>query len=151
QLSNTVSVLLGHGNGTFARPLVFTTGDLQFTPSSLAVGDLNGDGRADLVINSIGGEDSTVSQLSVLLGNGNGTFQAPLFNSPQGAADGDVALGAFNNDGRIDVAVGGEAAIPDGLNLFNGNGDGTFQPFLLQRVSTGGSDPFGVAAADLNG
>src|SRR5262249_22101338 len=74
-----------------------------------------------------------------------------ILNSPQLGEDGDVALGDFNNDGRLDAAVGGEAALPDGLALFNGNGDGTFQQFLLQRVSTGGNDPFGVAAADLNG
>jgi hypothetical protein len=153
QLSNTVSVLLGHGNGTFAAPLVFAVSGPQFTPSSLAVGDVNGDGRADLVINSIGGEDSTVSQLGVLLGRGDGTFQAPILNSPQGGEDGDVVLGDFNNDGRLDAAVGGEAALPDGLAVFNGNGDGTFgAPFLSpQRFSTGGNDPFGVAAADLNG
>src|SRR5439155_11344856 len=54
QLSNTVSVLLGNGNGTFARPLVFAASGQDFTPSSLAVGDVNRDGRADLVINSIG-------------------------------------------------------------------------------------------------
>ena len=155
QLSNTVSVLLGHGDGTFARPLVFAASgqDFTFTPSSIAVGDVNGDGRSDLVINLIGGEDSVVSQLGVLLGNGNGTFQAPILNSPQGGEDGDVVLGDFNNDGRLDAAVGGEAALPDGLSVFNGNGDGTFGvPFQSpQRFSTGGNDPFGVAAADLNG
>src|SRR5262249_60195967 len=61
--------------------------------------------------------------------------------------------GDFNNDGRLDVAVGGEAALPDGLTVFTGNGDGTFgAPFLSPlRFSTGGIDPFGVAAADLNG
>ncbi len=155
QLSNTVSVLLGHGDGTFARPLVFAASgqDFTFTPSSMAVGDVNGDGRSDLVINLIGGEDSVVSQLGVLLGNGNGTFGAPILTSPQGGEDGDVALGDFNNDGRLDAAVGGEAGLPDGLAVFNGNGDGTFGvPFQSpQRFSTGGNDPFGVAAADLNG
>jgi hypothetical protein len=151
QLSGTVSVLLGNGDGTFARPLVFAASGQDFTPSSMVVGDVNGDGRADLVINSIGGLDSVVSQLGVLLGRGDGTFGAPILNSPQGAEDGDVALGDFNNDGRLDAAVGGEAALPDGLAVFNGNGDGTFQPFLQQRFSTGGNDPFGVAAADLNG
>ena len=58
QLSDTVSVLLGHGDGTFAPPLVFAASGQDFTPSSMAVGDVNGDGRADLVINSIGGLDS---------------------------------------------------------------------------------------------
>jgi hypothetical protein len=156
QLSNTVSVLLGNGNGTLARPLVFKASgqDFTFTPSSIAVGDVNGDGRSDLVINLIGGEDSTVAQLGVLLGNGDGTFQAPILQSPDTAGgDGDVALGDFNNDGRLDVAVGGEAALPDGLTVFTGNGDGTFgAPFLSPlRFSTGGNDPVGVAAADLNG
>src|SRR5262249_21231552 len=73
RLSGTVSVLLAHGNGTFAAPLVFTASGQDFTPSSLAVGDVNGDGRADLVINSTGGLDSVVAQLGVLLGNGDGT------------------------------------------------------------------------------
>jgi hypothetical protein len=123
---------------------------LDFTPSSIAVGDMNGDDRPDLVINSIGGEDSPVSQLGVLLGNGDGSFRAPIFNSPGTGGDGDVALGDFNNDGRLDATVGGEAALPDGLTVLNGDGDGTFQPFVTLRVSTGGNDPFGVAAADLN-
>jgi hypothetical protein len=156
QLTNTVSVLLGNGNGTFTRPLVFAASgqDATFTPSSIAVGDVNGDGRSDLVINLIGGEDSTVAQLGVLLGNGKGAFGAPILQSPDTAGgDGDVALGDFNNDGRLDVAVGGEAALPDGLTVFTGNGDGTFGvPFQSPlRFSTGGNDPFGVAAADLNG
>src|SRR5262249_38571084 len=154
QLSNTVSVLLGHGDGTFARPLVFAASGQDFTPSSLAVGDVNRDGRSDLVINSIGGLDSVVSQLGVLLGNGNGTFQAPILQGPETTGgDGDVALGDFNNDGRLDAAEGGQAALPDGLTVFTGNGDGTFGvPFQSpQRFSTGGNDPFGVAAADLNG
>src|SRR5947209_8623924 len=73
QLSETVSVLLGRGNGTFAAPLVFAASRQDFTPASMAVGDVNGDGRPDLVINSIGGEDTVVSQLGVLLGRGDGT------------------------------------------------------------------------------
>ena len=156
QLSNTVSVLLGNGDGTFARPQSFVASgqDFTFTPSSIAVGDVNGDGRSDLVINLIGGEDSVVSQLGVLLGNGDGTFRAPILQSPDtSGGDGDVALGDFNNDGRLDAAVGGQAALPDGLTVLTGNGDGTFGvPFQSPlRFSTGGNDPFGVAAADLNG
>jgi hypothetical protein len=156
QLNHSVSVLLGNGDGTFAPPRAFAASgqDVTFSPSSITVGDVNGDGRSDLVMNLIGGEDSTVAQLGVLLGNGDGTFGAPILESPGSTGgDGDVALGDFNNDGRLDVAVGGEAALPDGLTVNTGNGDGTFGvPFQSPlNFSTGGSDPLGVAAADLNG
>ena len=65
---NTVSVLLGNGNGTFQAQQTFATGN---QPDSVAVGDVNGDGKPDLVVAN--GQSNTVS---VLLGNGNGTFQA---------------------------------------------------------------------------
>src|SRR5262249_18578466 len=122
QLSNTVSVLLGHGDGTFAAPLVFAASgqDFTFAPSSLAVGDINGDGRPDLVINSIGGEDSVVTQLGVLLGNGDGSFRAPIFNSPGTGGDGGVGLGGFNNDGRLGAALGGGGGPPDARTLLYG-------------------------------
>src|SRR5262249_21909091 len=156
QLSHSVSVLLGHGDGTFAPPRAFDASgqDLTVSPVSMAVGHVNGDGRADLVINNTGGLDSVIAQLGVLLGNGDGTFRAPILESPgTTGGDGDVALADFNNDGRLDVAVGGQAALPDGLTVNTGNGDGTFgAPFLSPlRFSTGGNDPFGVAAAGLTG
>ena len=154
QLTDTVSVLLGHGDGTFARPLVFAASGQNFTPQSMALGDVNGDGKLDLVIKSVSFLDSDAFQLGVLLGHGDGTFGLPILQSPgTTGGDGDVALGDFNHDGRLDVAVGGQAALPDGLSVFTGNGDGTFgAPFQSPlRFSTGGNDPLGVAAADLNG
>ena len=66
--SNTASVLLGNGNGTFQAKHLFTTG---IGPGSVAVGDFNGDGKSDLLT-----ADSSVATASVLIGNGNGTFQA---------------------------------------------------------------------------
>src|SRR6516165_7327359 len=81
--------------------------------------------------------------LGVQLGNGDGTFRTPILQSPDtSGGDGDVALGDFNNDGRLDAAVGGQAALPDGLTVLTGNGDGTFGvPFQSpQRCSTGGND-----------
>jgi hypothetical protein len=90
----------------------------------------------------------------VLLGNGDGTFRAPILESPgMTGGDGDVALADFNNDGRLDVAVGGQTDLPVGLTVNTGNGDGTFGvPFQSPLTfSTGGNDPLGVAAADLNG
>src|SRR5262249_11528160 len=105
QLNHSVSVLLGHGDGTFAPPRAFAANgtDLTLSPVSMAVGDVNGDGRADLVVNMTGGLDTTIAQLGVLLGNGDGTFRAPILGSPgMTGGDGDVVLADFNGDGRLD-------------------------------------------------
>jgi Bacterial Ig-like domain (group 3)/FG-GAP-like repeat len=152
QLSDTVSVLLGHGDGTFASPLVFTASGQNFTPQSMALGDINGDGKIDLVIKSVSVLDSDAFQVGVLLGNGDGTFQAPLLGAAQPDGSGDLALGDFNNDGRMDVAVADQLGASTGnLSVFAGNGDGTFQSLIRLDLLTGGNDPLGVAAADLNG
>jgi hypothetical protein len=152
QLSDTVSVLLGHGDGTFARPLVFTASGQGFTPSSMAVADVNGDGRLDLAIKSDSFLDSDAFQIGVLLGNGDGTFQGPILAPAQPGGSGDLALGDFNHDGLTDAAVADELGAPSGnLSVFAGNGDGTFQSLIRLDLLTGGNGPEGVAAADLNG
>jgi hypothetical protein len=152
QLTNNVGVLLGNGDGTFGQPLVFAASGQNFTPESLAVGDVNGDGKADLVIKSVSVLESDAFQLGVLLGNGNGAFQAPLLGAAQPGGSGDLALSDFNNDGLLDVAVADELGAPSGnLSVFAGNGDGTFQSLVRLDLLTGGDGPKGVAAADLNG
>ena len=120
--------------------------------TSLAVGDVNGDGKLDLVIKSVSFLDSDAFQVGVLLGNGDGTFQAPILAPAQPDGSGDLALGDFNNDGRMDAAVADQLGAPSGnLSVFAGNGDGTFQSLIRLDLLTGGNDPEGVAAADLNG
>jgi hypothetical protein len=152
QLTDTVSVLLGHGNGTFAPPLVFAASGADFTPDSMVVADVNGDGKLDLAIKSLSFLESDAFRVGVLLGNGNGTFQAPLLGAAQPDGSGDLALGDFNNDGRIDAAVADELGDSSGnLSVFAGNGDGTFQSLIRLDLLTGGNGPKGVAAADLNG
>src|SRR5262249_33696473 len=131
---------------------VFTASGQNFTPSSMVVSDVNRDGRADLVINSISFLDSDAFQVGVLLGNGDGTFQAPLLGAAQPGRSGDLALGDFNNDGRIAAAVADGLGAPSGnLSVFAGNGDGTFQSLIRLDLLTGGDGPEGVAAGDLNG
>jgi hypothetical protein len=152
QLSNTVSVLLGHGDGTFARPMVFTASGANFTPASMVVDDVNGDGRPDLAIKSVSFLDSDAFQIGVLLGNGDGTFQLPLLGAAQPGGSGDLALGDFNNDGRLDAAVADQLGAATGnLSVFAGNGDGSFQSLVRLDLPTGGNGPVGVAATDLNG
>ncbi|MHC5722330.1 MAG: FG-GAP repeat domain-containing protein, partial [Nostoc sp.] len=67
---NTVSVLLGNGNGLFQTPMNSTVGN---NPSFVISGDFNNDNKLDLAVANNG--DNTVS---VLLGNGNGSFQTPM-------------------------------------------------------------------------
>jgi hypothetical protein len=93
---NVVNVLLGVGDGTFAPKVDYTTGAGTV---SVAIGDLNGDGRPDLVTTN-----NTWDTVSVLLGASNGTF-APQVTYLAGASPASVAIRDFNGDGRLDVVV----------------------------------------------
>jgi uncharacterized protein (TIGR03437 family) len=135
-----VYVMFGNGDGTFqAAVRSATTGS---SLSSVAVGDFNGDGRADLVVAN---NDYSNGLVTVLLGNGNGTFQ-PGISLAAGLAPSFVVVGDFNEDGKADLA----ATNFNGKNIsvFLGNGDGTFRPSVFYDV---GTYPNSVAIGDFNG
>jgi hypothetical protein len=115
-----VSILLSNGDGTFQNHVEYPTGP---TPDSVTVGDFNGDGPLDLVTAS--GTFLTNNTVSVLLGNGDGTFQ-PNVEYITGTAPSFAALGDFNGDGRVDMAV--VNATSNTVSILLGNGDGAFQP-----------------------
>jgi hypothetical protein len=98
--SNTVSILLGNGDGTFQAHTDYATG---IEPQSVAVADFNGDGKLDLVTANYGayGGGNTAS---ILLGNGNGTFQ-PYMEYSTGAGPISVAVADFNLDGAADFVT----------------------------------------------
>jgi hypothetical protein len=98
---NTVSVLLGNGNGTFQSPVSYATGT---SPWSVAVADFNRDGNPDLVVANRGGFGDN-GTISVLLGNGDGTFQSAVNSDSGGQQPFSVATGDFNGDGAPDVVV----------------------------------------------
>lgn len=110
-------------------------------PASVAIGDLNGDGKPDLVVTNLG--DKTVS---VLLGNGDGTF-TPAPGSPLavGFSPVYVAIGELNGDGKPDLVVANRGS--DSVSILLGNGDGTFTAKSPVPV---GSGPTSLAIADLN-
>jgi predicted NUDIX family NTP pyrophosphohydrolase len=100
--SNNVSVLLGNGDGTFTAAVNFGAGARPF---SVAVGDFNGDGVQDLAVANEGTSAFfTDGNVSVLLGNGDGTFQAAV-NFGAGSNPWSVTVGDFNGDGAQDLAV----------------------------------------------
>ena len=151
---HTVSVLLGNGDGTFRTHVDYSTGGDN--AHTLVVGDFNGDGKPDLAVTN--SAEMTIyyeepSWVSVLLGNGDGTFQAHV-DYPISAVVGawGVTVGDFNADSRLDLAVinGGEWAgtFHSSVGVLLGNGEGTFQPYV--EYETGGL-PTSVAVGDFNG
>ncbi len=138
-LNGTVSVLLGNGDGSFQRARSFAAGN---NPVAVAVGDLTGNGILDLVVADNGGIFGTPA-LNVLLGNGDGTFQAPRTVAP-GIQPGAVAVGDFNGDGIQDLAVANGS---NTVSMFLGNGDGSFRRAMDYAV---GSGPDSIAVGDFN-
>ncbi len=143
-ISGTVSVLLGNGDGSFQPAQTFATGPY---PMAVAVGDFNGDGIQDLAVTDYGDFYGNGSDVSILLGNGDGTFQ-PAHTFAAGDHAGNLAVGDFNGDGIPDLAVVG-STYPNGtVSVLLGNGDGSFQPAQTFQTPSG---PNFVAVGDFNG
>jgi hypothetical protein len=139
---NAVDILLNRGNGTFGSPVFYPLNGL---PSGIAVGDFNGDGKLDLVV-----ADESFGTIAVLLGNGDGTFQNPSYYPAASVEDGPaaVAVGDFNGDGKLDVAVAVFRGSQSSVLL--GKGDGTFgPPIRFESDQFIGQVRF-VTTADLN-
>jgi hypothetical protein len=137
-----VTVLLGNGDGTFGAPTDFPVGS---HPIALSVADINGDGNLDLV--TANNPYQGLSSVSVLLGNGNGTFR-PAINTLTGRYPRSLAVGDFNGDGVADLAVAdGSLQIPGFVNVLFGNGDGTFRTGPSLPV---GANPSYVLAGHVN-
>ena len=154
-----VGVLLGNGDGTFQPAVTSSTG--QFEAASVTISDLNGDGKPDLVVTSLCQKASNCPEgsgpggIAVMLGKGNGTFQAPLSYSSGGCGVPYVSLADVNSDGRPDLIVSTSSQSncslldPGLVSVLLGNGDGTFQSPI--SYSSGGGMPKQVAIADFNG
>jgi Peptidase family M23/FG-GAP-like repeat len=115
-----VSILFGDGTGAFPSGSDFSTS--PYSPISLAVADVNTDGKLDLLAN-LGGI------LGVLLGNGDGTFgsvQSYGMGSGGSGSDHNVVVGDFDSDGKLDVALVSSVVPNPVLSVLLGAGDGTF-------------------------
>ncbi len=148
--NNTVAILLGHGDGTFGAAANYSTGAANAV--FIAAGDFNNDGALDLAVVNGGAQDS----VSILLGNGDGTFQAPVLVASGGAFAHAAAVADFNGDGAPDLAVANGCADYSNLQcpangsvgVLLGNGDGAFRAPVAYRT---GSQTSAVAAADFDG
>ena len=110
-------VLLGNGNGTFQAKHAYGAGN---EPTSVALYDLNGDGKCDILT-----ADTSTTTASVLLGNGNGTFQAK-YDYGTGTQPRTATAADVNGDTKLDLIVADHAS-PGYASVLLGNGNGTFQ------------------------
>ena len=132
-----VSVLLGNGDGTFQNARIYDSGgqDTMY----VVVGDMNGDGKPDLITANAAGS------VSVLLGVGDGTFQPAVTYTTGTGQPMSVAVGDLNGDGKLDVVV---ALWQGAVGVFLGSGNGVLQSMVTYDC---GPDTTSVVLADVNG
>lgn len=148
-LFSGLTALLGNGNGEFkpAWQRFFATGPNNGFADSIAIGDFNRDGIPDFAA-AISGD---VSRIEIYLGIGDGTFQPPFVLSIGSSITyGDLVVGDFNNDGKLDLVAAVGPPATDGassVDVFPGNGDGTFAAPISFPVS---ADLVTIASGDFN-
>ena len=149
----TISVLLNNGKGKFGTAKLITS-VATYSPhrNPLAFGDFNGDGKLDIAVATYW----SGSDVYVLLGNGNGTFQAPIITVATSADTYALASGDFNQDGKTDLLVTLDGATgcsgyygSAAYTFLRGNGDGTFTPGPINCI--GGDYPMYPLVGDFNG
>jgi hypothetical protein len=154
----TLTILLGNGDGTFTQKATITTpatgpGGLAVGPVSVALGDFNGDGVLDLAAaNCPRSDQGAQGSVTILLGNGDGTFTAQAQSPLAGGQPLFIASGDLNGDHFLDLVVtdmNDGAPDPGSLTVLLGKGDGTFTPTATSPAT--GSIPYSVAVADFNG
>lgn len=135
--TDTLSILMNKGNGTFSAKVDYPAGD---QPYAISAGDLNGDGKLDLAV--VSSPDTTKGVVRVFLNGGNGTFSHADF--PAGPEPNAVTMADLDGNGTLDLAI----ASYWGVSVLLNNGKGGFK----QRVEYGtGGRPVWVAAGDLDG
>jgi hypothetical protein len=142
-------VFLGNGDGTFQTTP--KTSVSTYYPQFVAAGDFNGDGKLDLAVSAVtgfcNGTCINPGEVYVLLGNGDGTFQAPVASIP---INGTLAAADVNGDGKLDLVLQNGAST---AQIYLGNGDGTFSDASNYVLNMPGTIPFEVTEtviADFN-
>ena len=138
-VANQVSIMLGNGDGTFRPPVSY---NVEGCPDTPAMGDFNNDGNLDVAVAVF--KYGSVSEVAVLLGKGDGTFQAPQYY-PTPLVPCCVQVGDFNGDHKLDLVT--LEPVPNVLSVLLGNGDGTFQPYIETPLP---AEDNAIAVGDFN-
>lgn len=141
--TDSVSVQLGNGDGTFgpATTMLIATG---FGTAEAHLASLRGNGTLDLIVGSF-----NLNEIAVLLGNGTGTFESPVFYTVGSATNttNSLTVGDFNHDGNLDVAVANAGDNTVSILIGNGTGALTLSGLPVQV----GRNPVSIVADDFNG
>jgi VCBS repeat protein/putative Ig domain-containing protein len=141
--TGSTSIFLGNGDGTFT-PATGSPIAAGSAYGAVVAGDFNGDGKLDLAVT-----DAKNNLVTILLGNGDGTFTAtPASPISVGATPYSIAAGDFRGDGKLDLAVANYGS--NDVTLLLGNGDGTFTQAPGSPFSVGNS-PASIVFGDFNG
>jgi hypothetical protein len=144
--SRKVAVLLGDGAGGFAAPRYF--GAFANSPIALGVADFNGDGKLDLAVGGGTNSPADENNLSILLGDGKGSFEAPAYYTI-GQAPQSMSIADFNGDGLPDIAVSNSLAVTGNstVSVLLGTGNGRFAGPTAFTIGVAGR---GTGVADFN-
>jgi FG-GAP-like repeat/FG-GAP repeat len=146
---------LGNGDGIFQAAHNYSLADR--VPISIAIGDLNRDGKPDVVVTARCASSTNCRAVSTLLGNGDGSFQTAVTHDSGGMSPEGIALADVNGDSNLDILVtncapNGSASCYFGsqgsIAVLLGNGNGTFQ--TIKTFGSGGVYATSIAVADVN-
>jgi hypothetical protein len=155
---NGFTVSIANGDGTFKAPVFYSVPDksteTDASPTPIATGDFNNDGKADVVVQVSGS-----NQLEVFLGKGDGTFQAPKTVSvslPSGyyLTSAPIVASDFNQDGNVDLAVvaaSNSSCCTNTVYVLEGNGEGSFSNPRAIYTTTGSHVIYNIVVGDFDG
>ncbi len=138
-VGGAVQVIRGNGDGTLQGAFAYDFNGSTIVESQ-AVGDFNGDGKADIAVLDASGK------LGVLLNTGNYGFSI-ISPVDYGFESGTLTAADVNNDGKADILVAGQSHI----SVLLSKGDGTFQPPIIIDIATASFPAHGLIVADFNG
>ncbi len=143
--NNTLQITLSNGDGTYRAPVTYPLKNAGDYPSVL--GDFNNDGKLDLIVGDDYADQYGNTGFYVYLGNGDGTFAAPTFNVLSGQLI-SIKAADVNHDGKSDLLIDSSQSGGYNVQVWFGNGDGTFTPSQTTTNTNAGA---GILVGDFNG